>query len=92
MYGGIQVIFSGDFYQLPPVGDEDDIESTQFCFESDDWYSVFNIENQIHLKKIFRQEDPIYANILNQVREGKLKRKSYEKLMEQVDWLKNGAR
>ena len=85
MYGGIQVIFSGDFYQLPPVGDEDDIESTQFCFESDDWYSVFNIENQIHLKKIFRQEDPIYANILNQVREGKLKRKSYEKLMEQVD-------
>jgi ATP-dependent DNA helicase PIF1 len=83
-FGGIQVIFSGDFYQLPPVGDKDEPESSQFCFESDDWNSVFSKENQIPLVKIFRQADPVYANILNQLREGKLKRSSYEILQSHI--------
>lgn len=85
MFGGIQVIFSGDFYQLPPVGDSDDIETNQYCFESEEWNTVFNIDNQVHLKKIFRQDDETYAKILNQVREGKLKRNSYEILLKQVN-------
>lgn len=83
-FGGIQIIFSGDFYQLPPVGNKDDSETMQFCFESEIWNEVFQIENQIQLIKIFRQADPIYASILNQIREGRLKRSSNDKLMEYV--------
>jgi ATP-dependent DNA helicase PIF1 len=83
-FGGIQVIFSGDFYQLPPVGDADEIETSQFCFESAFWNVVFKRENQIPLVQIFRQSDPVYAAILNQLREGKLKRSSYEILMGRV--------
>lgn len=83
-FGGIQLIFSGDFYQLPPVGDRDDITSQQFCFESDEWNSVFHKDNQIELKKIFRQTDEIYSTILNQIREGKIKRKSNELLLRYV--------
>lgn len=75
-FGGIQLIFSGDFYQLPPVGDKDDKDTQRFCFESEEWERTFPKWSQIELKKIFRQNDNIYADILNQIREGKLKRKS----------------
>ena len=83
-FGGIQLIFSGDFYQLPPVGNRDDPETQQFCFESDDWNSVFHRDCQIELVKIFRQTDEVYSTILNQIREGKIKRKSNDMLLEYV--------
>ena len=63
------MIFSGDFYQLPPVGDYLEPSTQCFCFESDDWFSVFHRDNQIELQKIFRQTDDIYSTILNQIRE-----------------------
>ena len=83
-FGGIQLIFSGDFYQLPPVGNKDDLDTQRFCFESDEWNSIFHRDNQIELKKIFRQTDEIYATILNQIREGKIKRRSNDLLLEYV--------
>lgn len=83
-FGGIQLIFSGDFYQLPPVGDYLEPDTQRFCFESDDWNSVFHRDCQIELKKIFRQTDEIYSTILNQIREGKIKKRSNEFLLEYV--------
>ena len=83
-FGGIQLIFSGDFFQLPPVGDRDDPDTQRFCFESEDWNSVFHSDNQIQLIKIFRQTDEIYYTILNQIREGKIKRKSNDLLLQSV--------
>jgi ATP-dependent DNA helicase PIF1 len=83
-FGGIQLIFSGDFYQLPPVGDKNDIDTQRFCFESDEWNSIFHRDCQIRLIKIFRQTDETYCNILNQIREGKLKRRSNDLLLQYV--------
>jgi len=83
-FGGIQVIFSGDFYQLPPVGNKEDKNTMRFCFESDDWNSIFHRDCQIQLLKIFRQKDKSYASLLNQVREGKIKRKTIELLQSRV--------
>ena len=84
-FGGIQLIFSGDFFQLPPVGDKEEPDTQRFCFESDDWNSVFHRDCQIQLVKIFRQTDEIYSTILNQIREGKIKRKSNELLLQYVN-------
>ena len=84
-FGGLQLIFSGDFYQLPPVGDKDDPDTSKFCFESEFWFTTFARQNHIQLQKIFRQNDPIYQNILNQVREGRLKRSTNDILLSQVD-------
>lgn len=83
-FGGIQLIFSGDFFQLPPVGDKDDLDTQRFCFESIDWYLVFTRENHIQLQKIFRQTDEMYSNMLNQIRQGRLKNKTNEILMAYV--------
>jgi ATP-dependent DNA helicase PIF1 len=84
-FGGIQLIFSGDFFQLPPVGDNLEPDTQRFCFESEQWNTVFRRECQIQLVKIFRQTDEIYSSILNQIREGKIKRKSNDLLLQYVE-------
>ena len=35
----MQVVFVGDFYQLPPVNKDN--RDTEFCFESEEWIEVF---------------------------------------------------
>jgi ATP-dependent DNA helicase PIF1 len=69
-FGGIQVILTGDFFQLPPVGNKEEPDTENFCFESAKWGAIFPPANCIELKTVFRQKDPIYRNILEQVRRG----------------------
>jgi ATP-dependent DNA helicase PIF1 len=84
-FGGIQVIFTGDFFQLPPVGTEDDKDSDAFCFESPLWLQTFRPENHIALTTIFRQKDPTFINILSQVRRGQLDKESIKILKSHVN-------
>lgn len=79
-FGGIQLIFSGDFYQLPPIIKD---ENDGFCFESDEWNNVFT--NQIELQINYRQEDKVFVKILKNLRKGKIKKKHVELLREYVD-------
>lgn len=81
-FGGIQLVFSGDFYQLPPVGNQDEPDTISFCFESVEWATTF--KQSISLKTIFRQNDKSYCKILNQIRVGKLSKSSYQKLLERI--------
>ena len=84
-FGGIQVIFTGDFYQLPPVDKVGEMESSQFCFESERWFTVFPLKNHIELKTMFRQSDPVYINILSQIRKGEIDTNSIEILKKYVN-------
>ena len=77
-FGGIQVIFTGDFFQLPPVGTDGEPETQQFCFESPLWKEIFPLKNHIQLEHIFRQTDPIYIKILKETRLGALEPESIE--------------
>jgi ATP-dependent DNA helicase PIF1 len=74
----------GDFYQLPPVGNKEEPETMRYCFESPLWNETFTKENIVKLTKIFRQTDEVYSKILNQIREGRLKKSSNELLMSLV--------
>ncbi len=80
LFGGIQLVFCGDFFQLPPVGDNDDIFTRKFCFESELFDKVFPNENKIQFTKIFRQKDIIYSKILNKLRVGKISQKGIHEL------------
>lgn len=81
-FGGIQIVLSGDFYQLPPVGQENDPDSIAFCFESQRWNECID---EIHiLHTIFRQTDDEYKKILNQIRIGKITKSTISKLNERV--------
>ena len=83
-FGGMQVVFTGDFYQLPPVETYGEPDSAAFCFESPVWPTLFEPENHIALQTIFRQTDPVYREILNQVRVGKLDAESADILRQYV--------
>jgi ATP-dependent DNA helicase PIF1 len=84
-FGGIQLVFTGDFFQLPPVGNNmNDPGSEDFCFESDEWYKVFAMENHIELNSMFRQKDQDYIDILNEIRRGELSEKNAQILEKYV--------
>lgn len=61
-FGGIQLIITGDFTQLPPV------EIKKFCFESEVWNKV--IQKIVNLNIIVRQINPLFQKTLNEVRMG----------------------
>lgn len=64
-FGGVQLVFTGDFLQLPTV------EGDQFCFESKKWKECFpSKDNIVYLDEIIRQEDSKFTRILNKVRMG----------------------
>ena len=81
-FGGIQLIFSGDFHQLPPVGNDNNVDSCRFCFESNKWNDTFS--DSIILKQIFRQSDPLFMKILRQVRRGAISQKTYDILQSRI--------
>jgi ATP-dependent DNA helicase PIF1 len=71
-FGGIQVIFVGDFCQLAPV-------NGNYCFKSHVWNDL-NFKN-IYLKELIRQKDDIeFQNILETIRFGKCPKNMYKRL------------
>ena len=82
-FGGIQVVFTGDFFQLPPVFTMYDTDES-FCFESPIWNKVFPLENHIELKTMFRQTDPLYIQILLEIRKGTISNENKKILQEYV--------
>lgn len=67
-FGGIQLVLTGDFFQLPPVLEGPDDGSPRFCFEAESWKEA--IKHTIGLTQIYRQKDPAFAGMLNEMREG----------------------
>jgi ATP-dependent DNA helicase PIF1 len=69
-FGGIQLVLVGDLFQLPPVGSSG--EDAKPCFQSAHWFDTIPLSHHIELTTPFRQTDPTYVRLLNQVREGSL--------------------
>lgn len=65
-FGGIQVIAAGDFFQLPPVGKNDEKNRDKFCFMSNAWVEAkFRV---CYLTEQHRQDDSALNDVLNAIR------------------------
>lgn len=62
-FGGIQLVFAGDFLQLPCI-------RGSFCFECPDWIEC--AFTTFHLTKILRQHDVRFQECLNNARYGRI--------------------
>ncbi len=74
-FGGIQLVITGDFFQLPPVPEHG--RQSKFAFDAGTWTT--SIEHTIGLHHVFRQKDPVFAGMLNEMREGRLSSESIMK-------------
>ena len=84
-FGGLQVILSGDFFQLPPVEKSKNVNPTKssMVYESEAW-KILN-PAICYLTEQHRQEDDVLTDILNTIRENKLEEKHYEHLDKCID-------
>lgn len=71
-FGGIQILASGDFCQLPCV------KSDNYCFEAEQWNNV--IQEIVNLDENKRQNNMEFQNMLNEIRFGKVTDKTKEML------------
>lgn len=66
-FGGLQVVFVGDFFQLPPISKK---EEAKFSFESNAWKEANPVI--CYLNEQHRQEDGDFLELLGAFRLGKL--------------------
>lgn len=88
-FGGVQIVFAGDFCQLPPVTRGEDLH---FVFESAVWGEL--VDETVELWQIQRQSDPVFQQLLNEARMGRLTSASVEILEKRMGlaWQDNEIR
>lgn len=71
-FGGVQVLFIGDLYQLPPVVQDREWQVLREYYSSVFFFDAKVFKQQppvlIELQKIYRQQDDAFINILNKIR------------------------
>lgn len=71
-FGGVQMLFIGDLFQLPPVVKDDDWRILQSHYSSPFFFHARALQDSpplyLELKKIYRQSDEDFINLLNNLR------------------------
>lgn len=67
-FGGMQMIFIGDFAQIPPVEERGDTARPDWAFLSRSWREA-NVKT-VCLTRVFRQGEPDFIDFLNKIRQG----------------------
>lgn len=88
-FGGKQLLLVGDIYQLEPVVKEEDRQLLQPIYTSAFFFNakIFSMMQlvSIELKKVYRQSDPTFINILDRIRTSEISDTDLKLLNSRVD-------
>ncbi len=74
-FGGVQVLYIGDLYQLPPVVSNQEWELLKATYASPFFFDAQVIRQAppvyLELKKIYRQKESAFIGLLNNIRNNK---------------------
>jgi len=83
-FGGVQILFIGDMLQLPPVVKDAEWEYLKDYYQGMFFFQAQALRNNkpvyIELEKIFRQSNPTFISILNNLRENTVTESDIETL------------
>ena len=83
-FGGIQVLYIGDMFQLPPVAKEDEWNLLKTYYQTTFFFHAQVIQQTkpvyLELKKVYRQGDPIFVDLLNRVRNNQITKDDLDEL------------
>ncbi|GAC1448822.1 MAG: helix-turn-helix domain-containing protein [Chitinophagaceae bacterium] len=83
-FGGVQVLYIGDMYQLPPVVPNNEWDILHAYYESPFFFSAQVITAApplyIELKKIYRQNEQQFIDVLNRVRNNQVSENDFKLL------------
>ncbi|MDO8551497.1 MAG: DEAD/DEAH box helicase [bacterium] len=87
-FGGIQVVFVGDLYQLPPVVTHEEFDLYSSSYDSPYFFSAnsFSLDRfqVIELETIFRQNDKTFIDFLNKIRTGETSKEIFDLINQKV--------
>ena len=88
-FGGVQLLLIGDLYQLPPVTKREDWTFLSKAYASPYFFESFVIRRhpllQVELTTVFRQTEPEFINILNDIRNNQISESSLAVLNKRYD-------
>lgn len=75
-FGGVQVLMIGDLYQLPPIVRDQEWQILNRFYQSMHFFEAKALQNSgmvyLELDKIFRQQDQVFIEVLNHLRDNQI--------------------
>lgn len=88
-FGGVQVLFIGDLHQLPPVIKQEEWTQLSKFYSGIHFFNALVMREQppvyVELTTIYRQQDEIFIDVLNQLRNNRLTSDGLMKINEKVN-------
>jgi hypothetical protein len=83
-FGGVQMLFIGDLFQLPPVVSDQEWKKLSEFYQSPFFFDAYALKDKppvyLELKKMYRQSDASFINLLNNIRNSQVKQEDLQLL------------